>query len=238
MPHNSYFNFKQFKIKQEKSAMKVGIDGVLLGAWTNVGDCKRILDVGTGTGLLALMLAQKCNAVIDAIEIEKNAVEEALGNVAVSKWKDQIHVLHSSFEDYAKVCRKKYNLIISNPPFFNENTKDIAEGRNLARNQNSLQLEDLIHLSSKLLQAEGRLSFIYTFQKLDLIIETCSKYDLHMTKLVKVRPNPSKDFHRVLVEMSKIKSQLIESELIIEHEEHHSYTFEFVELTKDYYLKF
>src|SRR5690606_21649535 len=108
--------FKQFEIYQEQTAMKVGTDGVLLGAWTKVGSAKTILDVGCGTGLLSLMLAQKSNARITAVEIDQNAFEEAKLNISISPWSNQIELIHANFEQFNTV--NKFDIIICNPPFF------------------------------------------------------------------------------------------------------------------------
>src|ERR1035437_5524411 len=118
--NDSSFHFKQFTIHQEKSAMKVGTDAVLLGAWTDIDEAETVLDIGTGTGIIALMIAQKSNALIDAIEIEKNSCEQATENVTETKWKDSITIINISLQDYIKQCNKQYDLIISNPPYFDD----------------------------------------------------------------------------------------------------------------------
>ena len=118
MGRNNWFEFKQFRIEQQKSAMKVGTDGVLLGSWTPVKNARRILDVGTGTGIVALMLAQRSKAQIDAVEIDSLAATEAKFNFDQSVWKHRLRVHNIEFQSFASASSQKYDLIVSNPPFF------------------------------------------------------------------------------------------------------------------------
>ena len=120
---NEYFKFKKFTIKQDKCAMKVGTDGVLLGAWTNAGESTNIADIGTGTGLISIMLAQKCNAVITGIEVDEDACIQALENMKASPWKDRLNVIKADITDYYSYHKSEYDLIVSNPPFYKEKTK-------------------------------------------------------------------------------------------------------------------
>ena len=139
---NTYFNFKQFSVKQDKCAMKIGTDGVLLGAWTDVGSASTILDIGTGTGLLALMLAQRSPAYIFAIECEYGAIQQAGENFTKSKWKDRLTLFSLSLQEHL-LSGKQYDLVVSNPPFFENSLKSPMESRNFARHTVSLTSEDL-----------------------------------------------------------------------------------------------
>src|SRR5664280_2075596 len=123
MGRNKWFEFKQFRVEQSKAAMKVGTDGVILGAWTSVDNASRILDVGTGTGLIALMLAQRSNAAIDAVEIDDDAYCEAKFNFEQSPWKERLKIFHSDFNAFSKEYGHQYDLIVSNPPFFIDSLK-------------------------------------------------------------------------------------------------------------------
>jgi tRNA1(Val) A37 N6-methylase TrmN6 len=159
---NNWFRFKQFTIRQEGAAMKVGTDGVLLGAWATVPvPGSRVLDVGSGTGLIALMLAQRTLDVhVDALEIDPSSAEQALENFQASPWADRIACFQTSLQDYTPVSKFKYELIICNPPFFTSSLKTSSREKNLARHDDSLSLEDLLSCSTSLLTPTGTLSLV------------------------------------------------------------------------------
>jgi len=239
MPRNSYFQFKQFRIVQERSAMKVGMDGVLLGAWADVSGAEHILDIGTGTGLIALMLAQKnTSAQVDAIEIDRDACEEAIFNVRQSNWKERIHVFCKSFQEFEAETKAKYDLIVSNPPFFSNGVKAPEETRAQARHADALPLDELVSGAANLIQENGRIALILPAEHLQEVENLAKISGLFLSRLCRVKPNPIKPDFRILVELSKKQSTLQEENLMIEFETHHDYTPEYKELTKDFYLKF
>ena len=141
---NSSFEFKQFTIKQDKCAMKVGTDAVLLGSWATANGSHLILDVGTGTGIIAMMLAQKTIAHIDAIDIDELACIQAAQNVSESKFFGRVEVMHTSLQQYVKNAQKKYDLIITNPPYFEQSLKSSDEQRSCARHADVLPFDELI----------------------------------------------------------------------------------------------
>lgn len=239
MPRNSYFQFKQFRIVQERSAMKVGVDGVLLGAWANTSGAKQILDVGTGTGLIALMMAQKnADAEIDAIEIDPEAFQEAQFNVQQSTWSKRIHLECASFQAFAVLAQQKYDLIISNPPFFVNSLKAPGAGRTKARHAEALPLNELVSGANKLLTENGKLALVLPIESLQELKKVLEEQQLFLLRLCRVKPNAVKPVFRILVEIAKQQSPLQEEELMIEFEQHHDYTPQYMELTKDFYLKF
>ena len=239
MPRNSYFQFKQFRIVQERSAMKVGMDGVLLGAWTDLSDSDRILDIGAGTGLITLMLAQKnASAQIDAIEIEQEACEEAIFNVRQSNWGTRINVYCQSFQEFAARTENKYDLIVSNPPFFSNGVKAPEENRAQARHADALPLDFLISGAANLLQENGRIALVLPAEQLQEVENLTKKSELFLSRLCRVKPNPEKPDFRILVEMTNKPTTLQEENLMIEFEKHHDYTPEYRALTRDFYLKF
>ncbi len=239
MPRNPYFQFKQFRIVQERSAMKVGMDGVLLGAWTNASGAQRILDIGAGTGLIALMLAQKnALAQIDALEIDQDAFEEAIFNVRQSNWGDRINVICQSFQEFLAETKMKYDLIVSNPPFFSNGVKAPAETRAQARHADALPLDVLISGAANLLQENGRMALILPTEQLQEVEDLAKINELFLSRLCRVKPNPVKPDFRILVELTNRSVTLQEESLMIEFEKHHDYTSEYKELTRDFYLKF
>lgn len=238
MAHNNYFQFKQFTIIHEKSAMKVGTDSVLLGAWANPGNANTILDIGSGTGILSLMMAQRTDAAITAIEIDKDAIKEAEYNSRQSKWAGRIKLVHLPFQEFAESCPDKFDFIISNPPFFANGINNGNFERAAARHQNVLSFEDIVSHSKKLLNQKGRIALILPVNEGNQFNIIAQDNGLFLSRITKVKPNCIKPARRYLIEFSKQNLLLVETELTIEYEKHHDYTLEFRELTKDYYLKF
>ncbi len=234
---NPYFSFKQFTVFHHKCAMKVGIDGVLLGAWADVSNTENALDVGTGSGLIALMLAQRCDAEIKGIDIEPNAVIQAYENVNDSPWKLRISIEQTSLQDFAENSPKKYDLIVSNPPYFVDSLKNPDENRTLARHTDSLSHTELLLYSNLLLTHIGKLAVILPLNQGLEMIKNAEKTKFYCNKITYVYPKPDVDIKRVLLEFSQEKqTQQIDS-IVIETSQRHEYTSEFTELLKDYYLK-
>lgn len=234
---NPYFRFKQFTVFQDKCAMKVGIDGVLLGAWADVKNAMNILDIGTGTGLIALMMAQRTEASITAIDIEENAVRQAKENIANSPWHENIQIEQTSLQAYSKTCGQKFDLIVSNPPFFNNSLKAPDQKRNTARHTDTLSHTDLIDKASDLLTDNGRICLIFPVPEGEKCIEYALRKGLALSRKIEIHAMPHKPAHRLLIELSKQKCETTISRLTIETGERHCYTEEFSHLLKDYYLK-
>ncbi|MGB0888033.1 MAG: tRNA1(Val) (adenine(37)-N6)-methyltransferase [Vicingaceae bacterium] len=216
--------------------MKVGTDGVLLGAWTTIKDGD-VLDIGTGTGLIAIMLAQRSKAAtIDAVEMELDASQEATINVKNSAWSDRINIHNSSIQDYQ--TEKKYNCIVSNPPFFVASTKAPKSDRNAARHTDTLSFNELIKAVVHLLKANGIFSLILPTTEAEQFIALAKQEQLFLNRKCMVKPNPTKPAKRIIMEFSFDAVNVLEEELIIETEIRHQYTKEYISLTKDFYLKF
>ncbi len=233
------FAFKQFTIHQDKCAMKVGTDAVLLGAWAKTYGVRRALDIGTGTGIIALMLAQKCGATIDAIDIDEASAFEAKENVSNSKWNDRIHVHHISLQDYTKLQDDKYDLIVSNPPYFSDAQPTTEESRTKARHTVLLPFSDLIDGAKKLLSKEGKFYVILPNIEGERFREMAEAKGLHLRRITRVKTTPEKTEKRFLMQFGFIsKPQVSESTLIIEQDNLNAqhYTEEYKELTKEYYL--
>ncbi|PZO42430.1 MAG: tRNA (adenine-N(6)-)-methyltransferase [Pseudanabaena frigida] len=233
------FYFKQFAIYQDKCAMKVGTDGILLGAWASISENARILDVGTGTGLLALMLAQRSqlseDTIIDAVEIDYDAYCQATDNVKSSPWSDRINIFHSSIQDFSPNRSKQYDVIISNPPFFENAYKASQASRTLARHSDSLLQTDLLQISDRLLKPNGRLAVIYPTDLAHNFLNKAEAFNLFGDRQVNVKPTPKSAIKRILLELSKTKLPIRETLLTIE-EIKHIYTKDYINLVKDFYL--
>lgn len=239
MGRNNYFRFKQFTIIQEKSAMKVGIDGVLLGAWATAESPGKILDVGTGTGLIALMMAQRFeNAKVDAVEIDDYACAETIYNFEKSPWAERLQLRQTSFQLFALNTIEKYDLIVSNPPFYENSVNVKTASRELARNSENLEPGDLFFGVSKLLAENGRFAIVFPFQRLNELRENATKNGLFLSRICKVKPNPEKVSHRILAEFSFQQQPETIDELVIESMIHHDYSEKYRMLTRDFYLRF
>lgn len=232
------FKFKQFTIQQDKCAMKIGTDAVLLGAWTSLENNPfSILDIGAGTGILGLMLAQRSTSeVIDAIEIDEDAYEQCVDNFEESPWGDRLFCYHASLEEFIEEIEDQYDLIICNPPYYSEDYKTDNKSRDLARFQDAMPFEHLIEGTSQLLSENGLFSVVIPFKEEDLFISLAAKYNLLPKRILHVRGNPTSELKRSLIEFSFGESNIATEELIIETERH-QYTQDYINLTKDFYWK-
>lgn len=232
------FVFKQFTVLQDNCAMKIGTDSVLLGAWCPIdNNPKTILDIGAGTGILSLMLAQRTFAdQIDAIEIEENAYEQCTNNFENSTWSDRLFCFHAGLDEFVAEPEDEYDLIISNPPFYTENFKSENKNRDLARFEDALPFEELVEAAALLLSENGIFSVIIPFKEVENFINLCESFDLFLIKITHVKGTSKSQFKRSLLAFSRIDSNFTQDELVLEISRH-TYTKEYIELTKDFYLK-
>lgn len=232
------FKFKEFTINQDQCAMKIGTDGVLLGAWTSIKENPHsILDIGTGTGVIALQLAQQTNAeTIDAIEIDDKAYEQAVENFENSDWGDRLFCYHASLEEFVTEIDEKYDLIVSNPPFYTDEFESENNARNKARFTSSLSFLTLLNGVSHLLSTAGLFSVIVPYKEEQNFIQLASKVNLFPVRICRVKGTPIAETKRSLLELSFLESDVITTELIIENSRH-QYTKDYVEVVRDFYLK-
>jgi len=216
--------------------MKVGIDGVLLGAWANFDGASRILDIGTGTGLLALMAAQRSCAMIDAVELEPEAASEALSNFRNSEWQSRINLTVCAFQQFE--TSQKYDHIISNPPFFENSPKSVSVKRAQARHADSLSLGELLDKSAFLLSHEGKISLVLPADKEERLRFLVREKALFINRVSRVAPDETKKSHRLLVELSGLPTYIDGGYIIIRHAGSADYTNQYRELTKDFYMAF
>lgn len=233
------FQFKQFTVKQDRCAMKVGTDGVLLGAWSPIPEnCFSILDIGTGTGIIALMMAQRSQAEqLDAIEIDEDAYEQAVENFENSPWNDRLFCFHAGLDEFIEELEDEYDLIICNPPFYSENYKTEDEQRDLARFQDAMPFEMLVEAADLLLSENGIFSVIVPFKEEAHFLALAKEFELYPLKITRVKGTPTSEIKRSLLAFSRNEISNIDiNELVIETERH-VYTEEYIGLTKDFYLK-
>lgn len=234
MPNN-WFRFKQFLIRQERSAMKVGTDGVLLGAWAKANDPQHILDIGTGTGLIALMMAQRfADASIDAIEIDPDSAREADDNVSASPWSNRIKIIQADFLLWESTG--PYDLILCNPPYFKNSLVPPRAERSTARHEHSLPLSELISKSSGLLSAAGSLAIVVPAGRLPEVEQVARASGLYLNKILQVRGTRKAPVKRVLIRLDKNSLPAEIKELVIEPEQRGVFSEEYRQLVSDFYL--
>lgn len=232
------FNFKQFQIKQDKTAMKVGTDGVLLGAWTPITNHPiSVLDIGAGTGLIALMLAQRTPAdQIDALEIDENAFEQAVDNFESSPWSDRLFCYHAGLDEFLDEPEDEYDIIVSNPPFYTEDYVSGTESRDQARFESSMPFNELIEAADLLLSENGIFSVIIPYKEERNFIALALDFELYPFKITRVKGTPTSEIKRSLIAFSRQSKDVTIDELVTEITRH-NYSPKYIALTKDFYLK-
>jgi len=234
---NPIFKFKHFQIDQSNSAMKIGTDGVLLGAWTPIDfNPKIILDVGSGTGLVALMLAQRLpKSRITAVEIEKAAAEEAFDNFNNSPWSKRLCLIDKNIIDFTEISKESFDLIVSNPPFFKNSFKVSDASRSTARDNFHMSYVDLFSCVSRLLRLSGSFAMVSPFEYREELIATGELNQLYLNRELLIKGTATSSFKRVLMQFSKTKALLKTDELILE-ESRNNRTLDHQQLVDDFYL--
>jgi len=235
----SKFHFKQFSIEQDRCAMKIGTDGVLLGAWTPIENNPfSILDIGAGTGVIALMLAQRSHAEqIDALEIDEEAYEQSVDNFENSPWSDRLFCFHAGLDEFVEEPEDEYDLIVSNPPFYTDDYKSDNEQRDLARFADAMPFEDLIEAADLLLSENGILAVIIPYKEEQNFLALAKDYELFPLKITHVKGTPTTEIKRSLLAFSRNENVSFPIDELIIETSRHQYTSEYIELTKDFYLK-
>ena len=230
----SGFAFKQFKVAHEQCAMKVSTDGILLGAWANLSGAKSLLDIGTGTGLVALMCKQRNpELTITAVEVDEHAYVQALQNVANSPW-PTISITHQTIQRFSSEV--KFDVVISNPPYFNHSLKGDDAARNTARHTDGLSFDELISAFKRLSHSGSRFSLILPNVEGALFIELATKNGLHLNTHCQIKATPNKEVSRSLMTFSYVKSD-IESSILCIRNLDNTYTADYIALCKTFYLK-
>lgn len=235
----SKFAFKQFSVQQDKCAMKIGTDSVLLGAWCPIDNNPfSVLDIGAGTGVLSLMLAQRSHAEqIDALEIEEDAYEQCVENFEASPWSDRLFCFHAGLDEFIEEPEDEYDIIISNPPFYSEDYKTDNSQRDLARFQDAMPFEELVEAADLLLSENGIFAVIIPYKEEERFIDLCAEAELFPVKVTRVKGSHTTPIVRSLLAFKRYElSVLTADELVIEINRH-EYTDDYINLTKDFYLK-
>ncbi len=234
------FNFKQFSIHHDRCAMKIGTDSVLLGAWCPIDNKPfSVLDIGAGTGILSLMLAQRTHAEqLDAIEIDENAYEQCVENFEASPWSDRLFCYHAGLDEFVDDPEDEYDIIISNPPFYSENYKTDNESRDAARFQDALPFEELVEAASLLLSENGIFAVIIPYKEEERFIDLCAEAELFPVKVTRVKGSHATPIVRSLLAFKRYELSVLEADELVIEINRHEYTDDYINLTKDFYLKF
>jgi tRNA1Val (adenine37-N6)-methyltransferase len=233
---NNYFKFKQFTINQERAAFKVGTDGVLLGASAEVEGIKKILDIGCGTGLIAIMLAQRCDAAIVALEPDFESFSQASENISNCKWRDRIKIEDCDIQNYTD--NERFDLIVTNPPFFTDSLKNPDPRKSSTRHTDSLSSAALLSGVERLLKDTGIFQVIMPYVEGSILIAEAQKYGLYCNSILKIKPLPASEIRRLILTFSRKRKLPTEKFLTIERGRRHEFTEEYINLTKEFYLKF
>ena len=230
------FFFKKFGLFHHRSTMKIGTDAILLARWTEVSENDDVLDIGTGCGLIPLMLAQKGIKSVDAVEIDRDSYEEAAQNFSNSAWKTRIFAINDDIKHYSEICTKKYDLIVSNPPFFfGDNVPEKAK-KSLARHTNTLSYNELLVSVKKVMKSEGRFSLVLPARESKTFLKDAENQGFYLKKELLLGPIEGKEPNRINMQLVVNQVDNIESETFVLRHPDHSFTKEYKEFLKDYYL--
>ena len=229
------FQFKQFSVEDECSTQRVGTDSMLLGAWAAPGNSLRILDIGTGCGVLALMMAQKTNATIDALDIDLPSVDEAIRNFRSSPWPEKLFAFHDSLAHFTSENQPDYDFIITNPPYFVNSLLSASLHKNRARHGQTLSHAELVYLTSCLLAPGGRFTLILPAETTRAFIPLCEKNGLHLHRSMAIHPKPGAPALRLLMEFARSAGDLHEERPLTIRTSSGNYTDEYLALTKSYH---
>lgn len=231
-----YFHFKKFSVRHDRSGMKVGTDGALLGAWADVSRATQILDIGTGTGVIALMLAQRApeSVTIDAVEIDDQAVADAQENIAASPWHDRVHLHHKAVQDFHP--NTKFDLIVTNPPYFQKSYKPPTAQRETARHTEQLTFDEILSIAEKLLAPPGKLNLILPYTEGLQFINLAQHKGLYCTRKWVFRTRANKPVERFLLEFAWEKNEMDEGEILL-YSAGDEWSAGYQELMREFYLK-
>ena len=230
------FRLKHFKVSHKNSTMKVGTDAFIIGSWLKIDSgCRRILDVGTGCGIIALMLAQRSSARIDAIDIDQPSVEEAKSNFKNSHWSNRLNTIHASVTDFYP--DEKYDLIVSNPPFFSKSLLPVSEKLQRAKHAVTISLDDFVKKSKTLLHCGGKLAVILPVDVSEMFTKTAIDFGFHTHELLKIIPKEGKPANRLVLVLSLTGCLFPDEDTLVIRDKNGKYTADYKELTADFHAE-
>jgi len=231
------FRFKQFSVEDDQSSMRIGTDAVLLGAWINPEKRSEMLDIGTGCGVIALMMAQKCNAAVTAIDIDENSARQASGNFRNSPWNSRMNAIHCSFQEFTRLPTKSFDLVITNPPYFRNSLRSPLKNRNMARHDDQLNTRDLLTGVAGILHSTGKFCLILPAGDALSFQSDAKEHNLLLVRQLMVKSKPGTNPKRIAMEFVFSAPGFVVTEEIIIRREDNSFTGAYRELTKDFYLQ-
>jgi len=232
------FQFKQFSIEDKNSAMKVGTDAVLLGCSADVNKANRILDIGTGCGVIALMLAQRSNALITGIDLHKPSIADAELNFANSHWNARLKAVYSSIQEFSKNCQSEYDLIVSNPPFFSNSLLSPSDEKSLAKHNQELPYSELLKNAYQLLQSKGKFTVIIPVSEYSNFNFEAIRIGFYTLEKLNIIPLENKAANRIIVTLSKQAGSIQTIRKLSIRNKKNEFSQDYINLTKDFYLDF
>jgi tRNA1Val (adenine37-N6)-methyltransferase len=230
------FHFRKFSVEDDQSSMRIGTDAVLLGAWIDPENRTEILDIGTGCGVIALMMAQKSNATITAIDIDEDSARQASANFRNSPWNGRLNAIHGSFQEFFRLPGRSFGLIMTNPPYFRNSLRSPLKSRNFARHDDQLNTDDLLTGVSRMLCTDGKFCLILPAVDATSFQSVAKEHDLFLVRQLQVKSKPGTKPKRIAMEFSFSPPGPVITEEIILRREDNSFTDAYRELTKDFYL--
>ncbi|CAK9885662.1 MAG: tRNA1(Val) (adenine(37)-N6)-methyltransferase [Candidatus Erwinia impunctatus] len=236
LPRNG-FTFKKFFVAHDKCAMKVGTDGVLLGAWAPVINSKRILDIGTGSGLIALMLAQRTvfDVHVDGVELDADAANQAIANVANSHWSERVIIIQSDIQQWVTQCKETYQLIVSNPPYFSSGSECATSARATARYTTTLNHQTLLYCAEQLLDKQGVFCVILPFMAAETLLSLACAQGWYLKQRMDISDTVLRPVNRVMLALGRYQTECSHQSMTIRDAEH-NYSVAYRQLTRDFYL--
>ncbi len=231
------FRFKQFSLDDGNSAMKLSTDAVLLGAFASVNDVHTCLDIGTGSGIIALMIAQKSECKITGIDIDDGSIGDAKLNFENSPWSDRLTAIQTALAAHSQETNTQYDLIVCNPPYFINSEPSPYSRKNISKHNHLLELPEMIRHTSQLLDTNGRCAYILPYSERNHILDLATKEGLFLYREMIVYPKKSKAANRILIELKRINEPMETTSLTIRNEDG-SYTSEYKRFTEEFYLQF
>jgi tRNA1Val (adenine37-N6)-methyltransferase len=230
------FRFKQFTVEDQKSTLRVGTDAVLLGAWVNVSESKKILEIGTGCGLISLMAAQRSDASIVAIDTDLPSILQAAENFSASPWSDRLVAVHDSIQNFSRTTSLTFDHIITNPPFFRNSLKSPDPQVTAAKHDDGRFLEELLACLERIMTRDGMLSLILPDDEARKFVRKAQEHGIPVSRKLGIRPKVDKPVNRQLLEFSHQRSSDNPPDELIIRRADNSYTDEYKAFTDSYYL--